>query len=205
MILLMKDRVWSVASEILDRKVRINSMHAAKQPQCIVPTIVPGPAVTRIVGGEVLGTPDVAPVTLLDERTRQALGVGDLGVGQFGDAEDVEELIIGERGGNLSRPLAFLQRPEGGGGEPGEALLERKLSVHPVEALGVGRVVPNDPIEVIWVQPIKLGAESFNLNPQPQPVCFRDRPPVLPFLRAEFGMKMLEFEPFWGKTPRNKC
>ena len=152
-----------------------------------------------VVLREVLGLPDVAAITLLDQRTGQALGVGGLGVGQFGDAEEVEELVVGERGGGFGRPLAFLQCPEGGGGETGEALPEWKLAVHPVEALGVGRVVPDDPVEVVGVEPVEVGTEGVDLDPQPQSVGLGDGPPMLPFLRGEFGVEVLEFEPSGAK------
>ena len=107
-------------------------------------------------------------------------------------------------GGGFRRPFAFLQRTEGGGGEAGEAFPEGKLAVHPVEALGVGRVVPDDPVEVVGVEPVEVGAEGVDLDPQPQSVGLGDGPPVLPFLRGEFGVEVLELEPLGGEATVNQ-
>ena len=126
--------------------------------------------------------------------------MGGLGVGQFGDAEEVEELVVGERGGGLGGPLAFLQRTERGGGEAGEPLPEGELAVHPVEALGVGRVVPHDPVEVVGVEAVEVGTEGVDLDPQPQPVGLGDGPPVLPFPAGEFGVELLELQPLGGEA-----
>ena len=142
-----------------------------------------------IILGEVLGFPDVAAVALFDEGAGQSLGMSRVGVGQFGDTEEVEELVVGERGGGLSGPLAFFQRTEGGSGEAGEAFPEGKLLVHPIEPFGVDRVIPDDPVEVVGVESVEVGTEGLDLDPQAQPVCLGDGPPVLPFLRGEFGDK----------------
>ena len=106
---------------------------------------------------------------------------------------------------DLGRPLALLQRPKGGGGESGEALPEGKLAVHPVEALRVGRVVPDDPVEVVRVEPVEVGTEGVDLDPQSQTVGLGDRPPVLPFLRGEFGVEVLELEPFGSEAAVKEC
>ena len=47
---------------------------------------------------------------------------------QFGDADDLEELVVRELGGGLRRPLALIQRPERCGGEARQAFSERKLA-----------------------------------------------------------------------------
>src|SRR5262245_24746917 len=107
---------------------------AAEQGHGVVPAVVPGPAVAGVVLGEVLGLPDVASVPLLDQRSGQPLGVGGLGIGQLGYAEDLEELVVGERGGGFGRPAAVLQSTERRSSEAGESLTEGKLAVHLVEA-----------------------------------------------------------------------
>ena len=70
-----------------------------------------------VVGREGLGLPDVAAVTLAISGPGR-LGVGGGGVGQFGDAEEVEELVVGELGGGLGGPFAFLQGPERAAARP---------------------------------------------------------------------------------------
>ena len=103
-------------------------------------------------------------------------------------------------GSGFRRPLAVLQRPECGGGQAGQPFAERQFPVNPIEALGIGLVIPHDPVEVIRVQAVEVGTEGVDLNPQPQSVGFGHGPPVLPFLLAKFGIEALELQPLGGKT-----
>ena len=100
-----------------------------------------------------------------------------------------KNLSLESDGGGFRRPLTLLQRTECGGGEAGEPLSKRKFAVHPIEALGIGRVVPDDPVEVVGVQTVEVGTEGVDLDPQSQSVSLGDGPPVLPFLRGEFRIR----------------
>ena len=73
-------------------------------------------------------------------------------------ADDLEELIVRELCGGLSGPLASFERSERSGGEASQALTERKLTVHPIEAFRVFGVVTHDPVEVIRFQALEVSA-----------------------------------------------
>ena len=65
-------RVFRVFRGLLCQ-VAPHSLLAAQQGNGVVPAVVPGPAVAGVVGGEVLGLPGVAAVTLRDQRAGQPL------------------------------------------------------------------------------------------------------------------------------------
>ena len=140
-----------------------------------------------------------------DQRAGQALAWAAAALVSSGMPRRSKNSSLDSVGGGLGGPLALLQSPERSGGEAGEPLPERKLAVHPVEALGVGRVVPHDPVEVVRVQAVEVGTEGVDLDPQPQPVGLGDGPPVLPLLAGEFGVEVLELEPLGGETAVDEC
>ena len=94
-------------------------------------------------------------------------------------------------GSGFRRPLSVLQCPECSGSQAGQPLSEWQFPVNPIEALGIGFVIPHDPVEIIWLQPVEVGTQGVDLNPQPQPVCFGHGPPVLPFLVGKSGIELL--------------
>ena len=120
----------------------------------VVPAVVPGPPVPGSFPGR-LGLPDLA-ASRLSIKGPGKPWLSRFGVGEFGDAEEVEELVVGERGGRFGRPLALLQCPEGGGGEAGETFPEgswRSTGRSPWGRSGV----PDDPVEVVGVETVEVG------------------------------------------------
>jgi len=101
---------------------------------------------------EGLGTPVVAAVAPGDEWAGEALGVGCGGAGQFGDAQQGEELVVGEAGADSADHRASFRAAERRRRQSGQTLPEREMAVHPIEPLGIGRIVPHDPVEVVRVE-----------------------------------------------------
>lgn len=66
---------------------------AAEEGDGIIPAVVPCPAVPGIVFREALWLPDVAAVSFEDQRAGFAFGFGCVGICEFRDTENVEELI----------------------------------------------------------------------------------------------------------------
>src|SRR5262249_11380119 len=118
--------------------------------------------------------------------------------------EGGEELVVAHRAGNLGRPPARLEGTEGGGGEAGEPLGEWQLPVHTVEALRVGRVVADDPVEVVGAEAVEVGGEGVDLSAQAQAVGLGHGPPVLPLAGGQVRVEVPQTEPLGGEAAVEK-
>ena len=75
------------------------------------------------------------------------------------------------------------------------------MPVHAVEALGIGRVVADDPVEVIGIEAVQVGTEGVDLNSQSLAVGLGDGPPVFPLAGCQVGVQVLQTEPLGGEPP----
>jgi hypothetical protein len=80
--------------------------------------------VAGVFGEEVFGSLDVAAGAFADQGFGVSEGVGGFGVGQFGDAQNLEEFVVRETSGRFSGPFAFLQGTKRSGCQAGEAFAE---------------------------------------------------------------------------------